>query len=379
MSIRNQPCFCGSGKRYKHCHGAWSTNTLESPIENRHSTPQRVQDEFSRSQARRVNHFSSHGFHRPPLVAGDDRDRFIVRGSKIIHLGGGQNFLNFLESDLLREMNEPFREDVNHPLHIWWSALRKQAEARQHLGSDRGLASTVAVLSFLTVANDLFVVADNANPRDRLLKSLRVADQFHGARYELMIAACLIRAGFTFEFSNEDDLTSGHCDGVAVHKRTGKRYAVEMKAKGRPGILGKSGEKPLNETMQGNVDRLVRDAFAKPAEGSRLVFIDMNLPPASTSWHGEGIWWQEDAVASKRAVEVQPGKLLPETSGFLIFTNMPSNHMAPEEYYFGLETAFTGFNLPGFAAEIPLLGQAYPDIANLFDAFRNHDLIPETF
>jgi hypothetical protein len=51
-------------------------------------------------------------------------------------------------------------------------------------------------------------------PRERLLKSLRVADQFHGARYELMIASCLVRAGFTTEFSDEADSTRRH--GVAT-------------------------------------------------------------------------------------------------------------------------------------------------------------------
>src|SRR5713101_5334527 len=103
------------------------------------------------------------------------------------------------------------------------------------------IISTVAVLNFFTVAHDLFMIADNAKPRERLLKSLRVADQFHGARYELMIASCLVRAGFTIEFADEADSTRRHGDATAQHRRTGRSYFVEMKAKGRPGILGKPG------------------------------------------------------------------------------------------------------------------------------------------
>ena len=378
MPTRNERCFCGSGRRFKHCHGAWSVHTLDSPIENWHTTPQHVRDAFDRQQKARAEHYAIHGLHRPPLVTGEGGGRLVVRGEKVIHWGGGPHFLNFLESDLLREMGEAFGQNTQHPLHVWWTAMRAQAKARQHLGANRGLASTVAVLNFLTVANDLFVIADNTNQRDRLVKSLRVADQFHGARYELMIAACLVRAGFTFEFSDEEDSTSAHCGGLAVHKRTGKRYAGEMKAKGRPGLLGKPGERPANESMKGKVDRLLREALAKPADDDRLVFIDMNLPPAP-EWPGEGVWWQEDAVASIRAVEAQPGKLPAGTRGLLVFTNLPANHMMLDDYYVGPETAFTGFNRPEFTPDMPVLSESHPDIADLFNAFKNHDRIQETF
>jgi len=353
-------------------------NDKYHPIENWHSVPQYVRDAFDRRQISRATHYTKFGFHRPILSAGDDRDRFIVKGKKVFHWGGGNSFMNFLESHLLQELGTPFRQDFGHPLNVWWQAMRTQADARQHLGPERGLMSTVAALSFFTVAYDLFVIADNTELRDRLLKSLRVADQFHGARYELMIAACLIRAGFKFTFSNEENFNSRHCDGYAVHSRTGRNYAIEMKTKGRTGILGKPGTSPPSGTMKGNVSRQLREALSKPADTERLIFIDMNLPP-SPHWQGDGVWWQRDAVTSKRSVEEQPGHLPHNLSGFVIFTNIPSNHLPPTDFYVGLENVFTGYNQPNFATDLPLLGDAHPDIADLFDAFRNHDVIPQTF
>jgi hypothetical protein len=242
------------------------------------------------------------------MVTGNDETRFIVRGEKVIIWEGGKYFLNFLLGDLSRELGDSFREDAHHPLHRWWTSMLAQAAARSPLGPERGLMSTVAVLSFFTVAYDLFVLADNTKPRERLVKALRIPDQFHGARYELMIAACLVRAGFSFTFSNEEDSSSPHSDGVAVHRRTGKRYAVEMKTKGRPGILGKVGERPSPAAMKGDVSRQLRDALLKPAHDERLIFIDLNLPPAPSGWQEKGVWWRRDAIASKRAVEEQPGK-----------------------------------------------------------------------
>jgi hypothetical protein len=314
-----------------------------------------------------------------PLIAGDERDRFIVRGERIFHWGGGGGFLNFLEADLLREMGEAFRSNEAHPLHVWWRAMRAQAEARRNAVADGRVRSTVAVLNFFTVAHDLFTIADNAKPREQLLKSLRVADQFHGARYELMIASCLVRAGFTIDFSDETDSTRRHGDATALHRRTGRSYFVEMKAKGRPGILGKRGPRPSRDEMKRDVSRLLRDALEKPAQGDRLIFVDMNLPPPPSSWSGEGLWWQHDAIDSIRAVEAQPGKVAAATSAFIVFTNLPSYQMPMDDYYVGLEQAFTGFRKSNFASDTTLLGDRYPDIANLFDAFNSHDIVPDSF
>ena len=99
-----------------------------------------------------------------------------------------------------------------------------------------------------------------------------------------MIASCLVRAGFTIEFSDELDFTGRQGDATAVHCRTGRSYFVEMKAKGRPGILGKPGPRPSPQEMKRDVSRLLRDALEKPAQGERLIFVDINLPPAPPSW-----------------------------------------------------------------------------------------------
>jgi hypothetical protein len=373
---RNERCFCGSGKRFKHCHGAWSINNDNDPILNWRAVPQRVRDAFDMQQLARVRGYDAFGLQRPIVAAADGRDRFIVCGDRLLHWPGGGNFLNFLENDLLQRMGERFRNDSVHPLNIWWRAMRDQAHSR-HCSGKHTLASTVAVMNFFTVAYDLFVVSDNSTLRERLLKSLRITHQFHGARYELMIAACLVRAGFAIEFSNEEVSDKRHSDGSALHRRTGRRYSVEMKAKGRNGILGKPGQKPLPEAMSCDVSRLLRDAVAKPADNERLIFIDMNLPFAPNPKNE--LWWQHDAIASVRAFEKQPGRAEGCGAGFVLFTNSPAHHMPLHECYVGPEVAFTAFNRPGFAADLPRLGDICPDIADLFDAFRIHDKIPDSF
>jgi hypothetical protein len=235
---RNERCFCGSRRRFKHCHGALSINSQDPPIANWHQVPQRVRDAFDRRQTDRLESFERFGFQRPALIAKVGQDRLIVRGGQVLRWGKEGTFLNFLEGDLLRNLGDDLLK-TDHPISIWWRAMREQARNLNGAGLSHRLTPTVAAVNFFTVAYDLFIVADNALLRERLLKSLRVADQFHGARYELMIAACLIRAGFRVQFSDEDQLDKKHPDLIAQHRRSSRYYSVEMKAKGREGILGR--------------------------------------------------------------------------------------------------------------------------------------------
>ena len=101
--------------------------------------------------------------------------------------------------------------------------------------------------------------------------------------------------------------------------------------------------------------------------------------PAPASWSSEGVWWQDGAIASIRAVEAQPSKVTSDTTAFIVFTNLPGYQMPLEDYYVRLEQAFTGFRKPDFATEKTLLGDRYQEIANLFDAFNMHDVVSDTF
>ena len=379
MPSRNQQCFCGSGKRYKHCHGALSLDSPSDPIINWHEVHEAVRDAFNKQHIARQKHVELVGLHPPVRAAGVLGDRFVLRGGELLHWRGSGSFLNFLEQDLLMRLGVSASSLDEHPLNIWRRSFRRQLEMRRQQGRAGTLFSTASVLNFFTVAYDLFVLSDNTILRERLLKSLRVPDQFHGARYELMIAACLIRAGYKLEFSDETDNSTKHFDLTALHPRSGGKYLVEMKAKARSGVLGKPGNVLSSDRIRGNVSRLLRDALTKPAVGRRLVFIDMNLPRTQEVSQLDTLSWQRNAVDSVRAVERQPGKLPEGTSGFVIFTNSPSYHSQPDEIYEGLEVAFTGFNMPNFADGLAMLHESYPDIADIFRAFDQHSYVPDSF
>ena len=78
-------------------------------------------------------------------------------------------------------------------------------------------------------------------------------------------------------------------------------------------------------------------------------------------------------------MEARPGKVAADTSALIVSTNLPSYQMPMDHYYVGLEQALTGFRKAHFRSNTMLLSDRYPDIANLFDAFNSHDIVPESF
>jgi len=346
-------------------------------IENWHQVPQKVRDAFNRKKQDELDHFELYGFHRPPLIVGTPGDRIIALGSTLLHWKGKGSFVNFLEECLLFHLGDALEQYEIHPLRVWLDEARRQGRERKKENPKSGLLSTVAVLNFFTVAYDLYVVSDNAQLRDRLIQSLKIPDQFHGARYELMVAACLLRAGFIVEFSDETDLSTAHPDAFVRHIRTGVEYDVEMKAKGRNGILGKPGIAIEPEMMSADVSRLVRKALLKPAVRTRLIFIDMNLPLKSDIRGLHSVWWAEEAIKSLKVVRKSPGKVSSDTEAFVIFTNFPSNFIPFDQAYEGVEIVYCGFNKTDFDLDKRVLGERSPEIANLFDAFRKHSVFPD--
>ncbi len=61
-----------------------------------------------------------------------------------------------------------------------------------------------------------------------------------GSFYDM--ALNLIKAGFEIEFEDESDRSSTHCEFIATHKKSKRKYSVEAKSRHRPGFLGHPGE-----------------------------------------------------------------------------------------------------------------------------------------
>ena len=200
--------------------------------------------------------------------------------------------------------------DQRHPILVWHHHRAEYLNrCAKEPGKVRSVPMTGAIAAFLRLAYDLYALAHNAELQEKLVNRLRNKDNFAGARYEVFVAATLIRAGFDLEFENEDDGSTSHCEFTATYKNTGKKFSVE--AKHRAGSTFRLG-------------RQLNRALAKKANHTRLVFIDINVPDETTVSEVPG--YMQRALADLRRFEgrIINGRLLP--NAYLVITNTPWHH-----------------------------------------------------
>jgi hypothetical protein len=272
---RNQPCPCGSGKKYKRCHGDLARETSEREFARllaRHQA-----DELIREQQQGLGN---------PIIAAKVQDYQIVAvGNRLHYSRNWRTFPDFL-SDYLKnvldavwgnaELAKPLSE--RHIILQWYSEYcRYQNENVKTPGGVNSVEITGVVACYMGLAYSLYLLDHNVELQQRMIKRLKNPGNFQGAYYELIVANVLIRAGFELTLEDETNLGSQHCEYAAVSKHTHKKYWVEGKMKAVTGLLGKTN---LDGSPDPNpLSRLIphlNGALAKPASDERLIFIDLN-------------------------------------------------------------------------------------------------------
>jgi len=237
--------------------------------------------------------------------------------------------------------------------------------------------ATGPVMAYTALAYDLYTLDHHTLLQDKLVKRLRIKDQFQGARYETYVSAAFIRAGFDVVLEDENNPAQTHCEFIASHQATGLQYSVEAKSRHRAGFLGQTGTpKPLEE-IEADVYKLLQQALAKKAEHERIIFIDVNVPPeGSTAF--EMKWFKKVAAQLVRLEESQNAEN-PWPSAFVFFTNHPYHYVGNEQPEPGRTAVLGTINLPDFKQPHLAAFGKYPAITQLFESIMNHTVIPKDF
>lgn len=365
---RNDPCPCGSGKKYKRCHG--------SPECQDHLAHE-VRNGLVRAEAIRVQREHQQGLGKPIISAEAFGRRFVAVKNRLLHSQKWQTFHDFL-CDYIKmamgpewgnsELAKPLEQ--RHPILVWYHHLcEHQRRFIIKPGKVQSAPITGAVAAYMHVAYDLYALDHNAELQERLISRLRDSNNFYGARYEVFVAAILIRAGFEIEFENEDDHRTSHCEFTARFTRTGRHFSIE--AKHRAGNKFRLG-------------RQLNRALAKQASHPRIVFIDINVPDDAA---GEDVpAYLRTALADLRAFEGRTinGKPLPDAR--LVVTNTPWHHHL-EAHTFRCSAIAEGFQIVDFKGDamFPSLRAAiearerHIEMHDLLKSMKDHADIPSTF
>jgi hypothetical protein len=379
---RNQPCLCGSGKKFKRCHGGANADYEE--------TISRGAAEAQRQTAiHRLQNERQQGLGRGIISADADGIRIVIVGKRKCW-GKWMTFHDFLYAYIIDVLGREWFQaeaakasDLRHPISRWHERLI--ALSRTHPaepGQVKQIQITGAVSAYLTLAYDLYTLEHNANQaktpgiQNRLLRRLKHRDQFVGARYEIRVAAMFLRAGFDLSWEDETDRSTTHGEFAAIYPSTEKSFWVECKMRNQsPGEKSQSGF--------GKFVGLVSDALRKETAAERLVFVDINTP-AKARVAGSFYDWRTAAVSELRRFEGSKS-----ATGFpsaLVFiTNFPDHHHLDEI------VADAGAILEGFKTDEYRTGQAttirqkieqrerHPEVEAFFASMVEHNEVPSTF
>jgi SEC-C motif len=276
---RNAPCPCGSGKKYKRCCGSIEAKTSPHLSSAMPHLPPDVLLGFQRQEAREHQRRLMQGLGRPIISFEMDGYRLVAVGNEIRWSNRWKTFHDFL-IDYIKHLMTPEwgnaelakPEADRHLLLRWFTKTGRHQQsiaAAARPGEILTAAMTGAIKAFLGLAYDLYLCAHNAQLPPLLLKRLRNPATFEGALYETYVIGLFARAGFSIEMEDQQDSSTMHCEFVATHKETERKFSVEAKAV--TSMSRRAGATAGPPKVRGKL----YDALSKNVAHPRIVFIEL--------------------------------------------------------------------------------------------------------
>jgi hypothetical protein len=320
--------------------------------------------------------------------------RVVFVGRKLYGPDKWKTFIDFLDSYMKlkfttewgnAEIAKPAAE--RHPVIVWYQDVCEFQ--RKHAGTRNadGIYSadmTGSVYAYFSLAYDLYVLEHLSLMEPVMLKRLRHADQFHGARYEAFVAATFLRSGFTVELENERDELHTHCEFTARDRNTQRAFSVEAKTRARDGTMGRPGEFQ-DPGGDAKINRPLRDALSKEAKHERIIFIDANMPPDEAPLVEKD--WFKAAFTSMKLLEAREDPEQPYPPAFVFLTNRPHHYVRNTADAPGSMYCFTAIKRPEFKRDetrptVDLwrsVEAAHPEFRELLKTLEFRNSIPNEF
>jgi hypothetical protein len=278
---RNEPCPCGSGKKYKKCHGA---RQQKLAFKNPFNDPD-VRRKVEEMKALEMQRLKQQGLGRDIISCVFKGYRFVAVGGRYYYSKDWKTFHDFLFYYLKHLFDREWgnselkkSSDCRHPILQWYDlACKEQTKSIKQPGVVDSAPMTGAVFAYLTLSYNLYLLAHNIRVQSRLIQRLKNKSLFYGAFYETIVASSFIKAGFTLETEREDDFSRTHCEFTGTSRKTKNRYSIEVKTR-RP------------EKSDFSIRNQLHKALRKQADHIRIIFIDLNIPQNIDNARKKIIW-----------------------------------------------------------------------------------------
>ena len=178
---RNEPCHCGSGLKYKKCHGGQGGSRAAA-------VPVIAQNALELHRANELIRQAQQGLGRPIIGFKTGAHQVVAVGNTIYFSSKWNSFPDFLADYIKQkigsdwgnaEIAKPLAE--RHPLMQWYDAYcRYQQATIKKPGEVTEAKVTGVVASYLGLAYSLYLLDHNVELQDRLIKRLKNPDNFQG-------------------------------------------------------------------------------------------------------------------------------------------------------------------------------------------------------
>lgn len=323
----NKPCPCGSGKKYKRCHGRSGPTPFGGPI-----WAEAIRHSLEKNEAQKRIQEAQQGQGRPIISTKVNEHQVVAVGNQLHFSKTWKTFIDFLGHYMKlkltaewgnAEITKPLEE--RHTIMQWYDAVcRVQAKSISKPGEPASMEMIGVLACYYGLAYSLYLIEHNVELQSRMISRLKDRSNFQGAYYELMVARILIAAEFELTLEDEVDRRSQHCEFAAVSKETGQKFWIEAKMRSVAGLLGKNGTDGVNaKTAENPISHLVTHlnaALRKPADDQRMTFIELNAEMA-TDVSDETRPAFVDAV-NRRLLKYEKEAHEPGKTAYVFVTNM---------------------------------------------------------
>lgn len=387
---RNQTCPCKSGLKYKKCCGYQNKEPANLSKHHKKSISSGVTTMIKRREADELIRQQQQGLGRPIVTTEFKEGQIVAVGSTIYKSPERKwkTFPDFL-SDYLKtilgaewgsaEIEKPLED--RHIILQWYHEYCYYQE--NYIGDSKEIKSTPfigIIYCYMGLAYNLYLLQHNVELQARFIKRLKDIKNFQGAYYELIVANCLLRAGFELDLEDEADLSSKHCEFSAISKKTGKKYWVEAKMRGVSGYLGKTDKDGTdNPDPTCMLSKHISDALKKPAKDERLIFVDLNGDPHIDDSRPR---WVDKAG---KKMDMRERDLMTGQCAYVFVTNM-SFHRTLDSDSSKILVLAHGLGISDFAkpghyrlSEIYKNKQKHIDSHEILEAIGKYPNIPSTF
>lgn len=254
--------------------------------------------------------------------------RLVGVGNRIYSVDPRVGFQDFLRNYLRDTLGDAWwKTELSKPVIARHRVAQWQAHAEELMTSETpdelgrySVPNDGQLIAYMTLAHDLFIVRQNTRFQDDIIERLRRHDGLAGVRYELLVAATFVRAGFTVEPEDESDGSTRHPEFVATHRETGFVVAVEAKARNRtPGKI---------PTSAGVYDHVENAAGKAPKDKPFVLFVDVAMPPKDPLADRPS-WFEEVDETVRTVVDKNGG--YPGPFDAVFFTNITYQYGASGE------------------------------------------------